>query len=182
VLDRIGDKWSPLVIGLLGEGSLRFAGLRRGVDGISQRMLTVTLRGLERDGLVTRTVRPTVPPRVDYTLTPMGRTLLDTVRNLLEWPTSTFRRSTPPAPPTISGPSCSGHRWTGMPAGSRPGNSHGGVHRRERSQARSRVEPRSPPASRMEACGPAVPAGSPASTANGCAVRDHCIGMSDIRG
>jgi DNA-binding HxlR family transcriptional regulator len=55
------------------------------VDGISQRMLTVTLRGLERDGLVTRTVRPTVPPRVDYALTPMGGTLLDTVRNLLEW-------------------------------------------------------------------------------------------------
>ena len=85
VLDRVGDKWSLLVIGLLGEGPLRFAELRRRVDGISQRMLTVTLRGLERDGLVTRTVRPTVPPRVDYALTPMGRTLLDTVRNLLEW-------------------------------------------------------------------------------------------------
>ena len=85
VLERVGDKWSLLVIGLLGEGPLRFAELRRSVDGISQRMLTVTLRGLERDGLVTRTVRPTVPPRVDYALTPMGRTLLNTVRNPLEW-------------------------------------------------------------------------------------------------
>jgi DNA-binding HxlR family transcriptional regulator len=85
VLERVGDKWSLLVIGLLGEGPQRFAELRRSVDGISQRMLTVTLRGLERDGLVTRTVRPTVPPRVDYALTPMGRTLLNTVRNLLEW-------------------------------------------------------------------------------------------------
>jgi DNA-binding HxlR family transcriptional regulator len=85
VLERVGDKWSLLVIGRLGEGPLRFAELRRSVDGISARMLTVTLRGLERDGLVTRTVRPTVPPRVDYALTPMGRTLLDTVRNLLEW-------------------------------------------------------------------------------------------------
>jgi DNA-binding HxlR family transcriptional regulator len=85
VLERVGDKWSLLVIGLLREGPLRFAELRRSVDGISQRLLTVILRELARDGLVTRTVRPTVPPRVDYVLTPMGRTLLNTVRNFLEW-------------------------------------------------------------------------------------------------
>jgi DNA-binding HxlR family transcriptional regulator len=85
VLDRIGDKWSLLVIGLLGDGSRRFSELRRSIDGISQRMLTATLRGLERDGLVTRDVHPTVPPRVDYTLTPMGRALLDTARGLLDW-------------------------------------------------------------------------------------------------
>jgi DNA-binding HxlR family transcriptional regulator len=85
VLERVGDKWSLLVISLLGERTRRFTELRRSIDGISQRMLTVTLRGLERDGLVTRTVHPTVPPRVDYALTPMGRTLLDTVRRLVEW-------------------------------------------------------------------------------------------------
>ncbi len=85
VLDRVGDKWSLYVIHLLGGGTRRFRDLRRIIDGISQRMLTVTLRGLERDGLITRTVHPTVPPRVDYALTPMGRTLLDTVRSLVEW-------------------------------------------------------------------------------------------------
>ena len=85
VLDRVGDKWSLLVIGLLGDGSRRFSELRRGIAGISQRMLTVTLRGLERDGLVTRTVHPTVPPRVEYALTFMGRTLLTTVCDLVDW-------------------------------------------------------------------------------------------------
>lgn len=85
VLDRVGDKWSLLVIGLLSAGTRRFSELRHSVDGISQRVLTATLRGLERDGLVSRTVHPTVPPRVDYTLTPMGRTLLDAVGALLEW-------------------------------------------------------------------------------------------------
>jgi DNA-binding HxlR family transcriptional regulator len=85
VLARVGDKWSLYVIHLLGGGTRRFSDLRRMIDGISQRMLTVTLRGLERDGLVTRTVHPTVPPRVDYALTPMGRTLLDTVRALVQW-------------------------------------------------------------------------------------------------
>jgi DNA-binding HxlR family transcriptional regulator len=85
VLDRVGDKWSLYVIGVLGGGTRRFSDLRRMIDGISQRMLTVTLRGLERDGLVTRTVHPTVPPRVEYALTPMGRTLLATVRTLLRW-------------------------------------------------------------------------------------------------
>jgi DNA-binding HxlR family transcriptional regulator len=85
VLDRIGDKWSLHVIHLLGGGTRRFSDLRRSIDGISQRMLTVTLRGLERDGMVGRTVYPTVPPRVDYTLTPLGRTLHDTACSLIAW-------------------------------------------------------------------------------------------------
>ena len=85
VLDRVGDKWSLLVIGLLGDGVRRFNEIRRGVDGISQRMLAVTLRGLERDGLITRTVYPTVPPKVEYSLTVMGRTLLTTVCELVDW-------------------------------------------------------------------------------------------------
>lgn len=85
VLDRVGDKWSLLVIGLLGGGARRFNEMRRSVDGISQRMLAVTLRGLERDGLVLRTVYPTVPPKVEYSLTVMGRTLLTTVCELVEW-------------------------------------------------------------------------------------------------
>ena len=74
-----------LVIHLLGAGTRRFSELLRTIDGISQRMLTVTLRGLERDGLVTRTVYPVVPPRVDYALTPLGRTLLEAVTPLMEW-------------------------------------------------------------------------------------------------
>lgn len=85
VLDRVGDKWSVYVIHLLGGGTLRFGDLRRSIDGISQRMLTVTLRGLERDGLVTRTVYPVVPPRVDYALTPLGETLLATICDLVRW-------------------------------------------------------------------------------------------------
>ena len=85
ILGRIGDKWSLYVISRLGEDTRRFTDLKRGVEGISQRMLTVTLRGLERDGIVTRTVYPVMPPRVDYALTPMGRTLLDTVGTLVTW-------------------------------------------------------------------------------------------------
>jgi DNA-binding HxlR family transcriptional regulator len=85
VLDRIGDKWSMLVIQELGAGPRRFTELRRSVDGISQRMLTVTLRGLERDGLVRRTVHPVVPPRVDYEITPLGETLYVTVCELAGW-------------------------------------------------------------------------------------------------
>lgn len=85
VLTRVGDKWSVLVIVLLGEGTKRFSELRRTITGISQRMLTLTLRGLERDGLVLRTVYPTVPPRVEYALTPLGRTLLRTVKELANW-------------------------------------------------------------------------------------------------
>ena len=85
VLARVGDKWSVLVVTRLGQGSRRFNELRRVIGGISQRMLTLTLRGLERDGLVTRTVFPTVPPRVDYDLTPLGRDLLTPVSALGEW-------------------------------------------------------------------------------------------------
>src|SRR3974390_2698660 len=85
VLARVGDKWSVLVVTLLGKGPRRFNELRRAIGGISQRMLTLTLRGLERDGLVTRTVYPTVPPRVDYGLTTLGRDLLVPVSALGEW-------------------------------------------------------------------------------------------------
>jgi DNA-binding HxlR family transcriptional regulator len=85
VLDRVGDKWSVLVVALLGSGGKRFSELRRSIDGISQRMLTLTLRGLERDGLVARTLHPTIPPRVDYELTVVGRTLLEPVMALFEW-------------------------------------------------------------------------------------------------
>lgn len=85
VLDRVGDKWSLYVVHLLGEGTKRFSELQRHIDGITPRMLTVTLRSLERDGLVTRTVYPVIPPRVDYELTPVGRTLLDAVSPLVQW-------------------------------------------------------------------------------------------------
>ena len=85
ILDRIADKWSLLVICLLADGTRRFSELRREIDGISQRMLTLTLRQLEREGLVTRTVFPVVPPRVDYELTPLGSTLLDTIQSLVAW-------------------------------------------------------------------------------------------------
>lgn len=85
VLNRVGDKWSILVVSLLNDGPRRFSELRRAVEGISQRMLTLTLKGLERDGLVTRTMYPTIPPRVDYELTRMGRTLLEPVMALAAW-------------------------------------------------------------------------------------------------
>ena len=85
-LDRVGDKWTLEVIHKLGvHETLRFTELRRAIGGISQRMLTVTLRGLERDGLVGRTVHPVVPPRVDYRLTSLGRTLLGSVCELMSW-------------------------------------------------------------------------------------------------
>ncbi|MFE9398240.1 winged helix-turn-helix transcriptional regulator [Streptomyces flavidovirens] len=85
ILDRVADKWSLLVIALLDSHVLRFTELRRKIDGISQRMLTVTLRQLERDGLVKRTVHPVVPPRVEYELTPLGATLHTTIRSLVTW-------------------------------------------------------------------------------------------------
>ena len=85
VLARVGDKWSVLVVTRLGAGSMRFNELRRSIGGISQRMLTLTLRGLERDGLVTRTVFPTIPPRVDYELTDLGRGLSRPVEALGRW-------------------------------------------------------------------------------------------------
>jgi DNA-binding HxlR family transcriptional regulator len=85
VLDRMSDRWSLVVIALLADGTLRFSELRRAIDGISQRMLTVTLRALERDGLVHRTVYPEVPPRVEYRLTPLGRSLHAMVGSLVIW-------------------------------------------------------------------------------------------------
>jgi DNA-binding HxlR family transcriptional regulator len=85
ILDRIADKWSLLVIALLSRRTLRFSELRREIDGISQRMLTLTLRNLERDGLVDRVVHPIVPPRVDYSLTDLGCTLLQTIDALVRW-------------------------------------------------------------------------------------------------
>ena len=85
VLARVGDKWTMLVVGELGPGPKRFNEIRRALGSISQRMLTLTLRGLERDGLVTRTVFPTIPPRVDYELTKLGRSLLEPVSGLGLW-------------------------------------------------------------------------------------------------
>jgi len=85
VLARVGDKWSVFVIMQLGGGPRRFNELKRMIGGISQRMLTLTLRGLERDGLVTRTVFPTIPPRVDYELTDLGRGLSTPVKALGAW-------------------------------------------------------------------------------------------------
>src|SRR5437762_378320 len=85
VLDRVGDKWSVLVVGLLSDGRRRFSELRRAIEGISQRMLTLTLRGLERDGLISRTVYPTIPPRVDYELTALGKSLQTPVIALGQW-------------------------------------------------------------------------------------------------
>jgi DNA-binding HxlR family transcriptional regulator len=85
VLNRVGDKWSVLVVALLRHRPRRFSELRRSIEGVSQRMLTLTLRGLERDGLVKRTVEPTIPPRVDYELTVLGRTLLEPVSALEQW-------------------------------------------------------------------------------------------------
>jgi len=85
VLDRIGDKWSLLVIGTLRDGPLRFGELEETMEGISQRMLTLTLKRLVEDGLVDRTAYPEVPPRVEYALTALGRTLLPMVVSLAEW-------------------------------------------------------------------------------------------------
>ena len=85
VLQRVGDKWSLLVVAILADGPRRFSELRREIEPISQRMLTLTLRGLERDGMVNRTVTPTIPPRVDYELTPMGRSLQEPVLALAQW-------------------------------------------------------------------------------------------------
>jgi len=85
VLSRVGDKWTVLVVSTLGQGPKRFNELRKALGSISQRMLTLTLRALERDGLVTRTVYPTIPPRVEYELTSLGCSLLDPVNSLSAW-------------------------------------------------------------------------------------------------
>jgi DNA-binding HxlR family transcriptional regulator len=87
VLDLVADKWSLYVVSYLGEGPRRFTEIKRGIDGISQRMLTVTLRGLERDGILTRTVYEVMPPHVSYRLTPMGTTLLQATAPLIDWST-----------------------------------------------------------------------------------------------
>jgi DNA-binding HxlR family transcriptional regulator len=84
-LGRIGDKWTVLVVELLSDGPMRFNEMRRTIGDISQRMLTLTLRGLERDGLVTRTVYPTIPPRVEYELTKLGRTLREPLGAIADW-------------------------------------------------------------------------------------------------
>jgi DNA-binding HxlR family transcriptional regulator len=85
ILDRIGDRWTVLIVGILADGDARFSELRRRIEGVSQKMLTQTLRGLERDGLVRRTVYPEVPVRVEYALTDAGRTLQGPLRALQEW-------------------------------------------------------------------------------------------------
>ena len=85
VLSRIGDKWSMLIVANLADGARRFSELRRAIPTISQRMLTLTLRGLERDGLVSRTVTPSIPPRVDYELTALGHSLRGPICALSQW-------------------------------------------------------------------------------------------------
>ena len=92
VLNRIGDKWSVMVVGMLGRnGTLRFNELKRMINGVSQRMLTLTLRNLERDGLVTRTIYPEVPPRVEYSLTELGKTLQRPINGLWDWSAENHR-------------------------------------------------------------------------------------------
>lgn len=85
VLARIGDKWSILIIAMLSRGSMRFTELKRSIGSISQKVLTTTLRGLERDGYISRTVTPSIPPRVDYELTELGRDVLVPVIALAQW-------------------------------------------------------------------------------------------------
>ena len=92
VISLVGDKWSVLVVSTLGSGRMRFSEIKRAVDGISQKMLTTTLRGLERDGYLTRTVYPTVPPRVDYELTELGFDLLKPVAALGQWAVTNHAR------------------------------------------------------------------------------------------
>jgi DNA-binding HxlR family transcriptional regulator len=90
VLSLVGDKWSVLIVKVLSDGTLRFSEVRKAMPGISQRMLTRTLRALERDGLLTRTVEPTVPPSVYYELTPLGKTLMEPLIALARWTTASY--------------------------------------------------------------------------------------------
>lgn len=92
VLDLVADKWSLYVVSLLGAGPRRFTEIKRGIDGISQRMLTVTLRGLERDGILTRTVHDVMPPRVTYQLTALGASLLQAAAPLVTWASENLPR------------------------------------------------------------------------------------------
>ncbi len=85
VLDRVGDKWTVMVVGVLSRGPMRFNAIQRTIGGVSHRMLTVTLRGLERDGLVKRTAYATIPPRVDYELTSLGHSLKEPLESLAHW-------------------------------------------------------------------------------------------------
>jgi DNA-binding HxlR family transcriptional regulator len=85
ILERIGDKWTIMIVGALSRGPMRFNALQRAIPGLSHKMLTVTLRGLERDGLVKRTAYPTIPPRVDYELTPQGLSLHEPLLTLASW-------------------------------------------------------------------------------------------------
>lgn len=85
VLDRIADKWAIMAVGALSHGPMRFNAMVRLIGGVSQRMMTLTLRNLEKDGLVTRTIYPTIPPRVDYELTPLGRTLIEPLKVMSDW-------------------------------------------------------------------------------------------------
>ena len=85
VLDRVGDKWTVMAVGALSDGPMRFNAILRLIGGVSHRMLTLTLRGLERDGLVTRTAYPTIPPRVDYELTALGQSLIEPLKILGTW-------------------------------------------------------------------------------------------------
>lgn len=85
ILDRIGDKWTVMVVGVLSEGPVRFNAIQRSIPGLSHRMLTLTLRALERDGLVLRKAYPTSPPKVEYSLTESGRSLLETLRDMAAW-------------------------------------------------------------------------------------------------
>lgn len=84
-LDRLGDKWTTLIIGMLEDSPKRFSELKRGIGGISQKMLTQTLRSLERDGLVKRTLYAEVPPRVEYALTPLGESLCEPIAAIIRW-------------------------------------------------------------------------------------------------
>ena len=92
IIALVGDKWSVQVVMCLGDGQRRFTEIRRAVEGISQKMLTVTLRGLERDGYVRRTVHATIPPRVDYELTPLGYELLVPLKALGDWALTRYRQ------------------------------------------------------------------------------------------
>ena len=92
VLDRIADKWTVLTVGALANETKRFSQLQRELDGISQKMLTQTLRGLERDGVIQRQVYPTVPPKVEYSLTPLGRTLITLLENITHWSEDNIER------------------------------------------------------------------------------------------
>lgn len=92
VLDRIADKWTVLTVGALAKETKRFSQLQRELDGISQKMLTQTLRGLERDGVIQRQVYPTVPPKVEYSLTSLGRTLITLLENITHWSEDNIER------------------------------------------------------------------------------------------